>query len=442
MQRPRMKIMKHGRRGLVLAAALASLLAGCKIVDTQPIRMANGQLCQTALGAYFLPKSNIKITITQGDAALPPKFTLNDPTPTADRNQIYCLDYLGSPLAEDTVNVIREDLGTLARITSIADDKSKAIALKALQIGLIAATGNPDVELRDADFGTLGTEQLLISHDFDPFDRPKLAEINTVLGSVYGYCLTVDGHTLPSAHTQSYCSAPRNYEIKRQTSSPDEPSALANLEEANRGILYRPNQTFQLLVFRRPPKSYGVWKLYQTKQVEMPNIAPIFSIGVDRTMFVKRTTTLEFENGVLKNIFIEKPSEALEFVEIPLRVVQALVKVPAEIVKVRIAATNNQKQIIEAQQGLIQNQLAAVEAANALRSASIANADGTTRSGALPPRLRFVSSPNPAVENSCKGFCIGKKPSCMTRCRMTAPICPSLKPAEFHACLELHLKEE
>jgi hypothetical protein len=64
----------------------------------------------------------------------------------------------------------------------------------------------------------------------------------------------------------------------------------------------------------------------------MPNASPIFSVGVDRSAFVTRKTTLlAFDAGVLRDITIEKPSEVLSFVEIPLRVAQVVVAVPAEI---------------------------------------------------------------------------------------------------------------
>jgi hypothetical protein len=109
--------------------------------------------------------------------------------------------------------------------------------------------------------------------------------------------------------------------------------AISNLLSSNRGILYRPNQTYNLVVFRRrDPQSGTRWRLFQTKRIEMPNASPIFSVGVDRSAFVTRKTTLlAFDAGVLRDITIEKPSEVLSFVEIPLRVAQVVVAVPAEI---------------------------------------------------------------------------------------------------------------
>jgi len=440
------KFTKIDHLSVVLAVIVASFVAGCKILDTRPIRMESGEICHTAMGAYFLPRSNIAITIGQSakHPEAPIKFTLSDARPGADRNQIYCLDYLGSGFAEDTVNVTRDGNGLLTKITSVAADKSKEIALKIAQIGLIAATGNPDVSFRAADFGTESDWTTLASYEFDPFDRERLAEVNTVLASVFGYCLTVDRHTLPNRDTQIYCNDPRRYQLARQDPDAPEVPAVADLEEANRGILYRPNQTHQLFVFRRPdPQVRTPWKLYQTKQVEMPNIAPIFSIGVDRSIFVTRSTTLEFDYGVLRDIYIEKPSEALEFVEIPLRVVQAIVKVPAEILKVRIAATDNQKKLIDAQKELILNQRAAIEAAKTLRSSGAAvDPSGTVRSAGTP-QLSFRDAPVTDADLMCDQMCRPKldKSGCAQNCRAFAASCSSTSssPAALNACLRRNL---
>jgi hypothetical protein len=449
MRRPRTgTFAKHGLLRRLLIVAAACFVGGCKMIDTQLVQVGSGPVCQTAIGAYFLPKSHLQIVISQAPD-LPIKFTLSDAVPSADRHQIYCLDYLGSGFAEDTVNVIRNDKGLLTKISSIAEDKTKTIALQVLEIGLIAATGNPEVTglgLRDADFGKQNNERILAAYDFDPFDLPKLAEINSVLTLVYGYCLTVDGHTVPNPHTQVYCADPKRYETTRSKSAPAPAAAtMADLTEANRGILYRPNQAYQLFVFRRPPKSGTRWQLYQTKQVEMPNIAPIFSIGVDRSLFVKRSTTLEFDNGVLRDIFIEKPSEALEFVEIPLRVVQALVKVPAEILRVRIAAVDNQKRLIEAQKELILNQRAALEAAKSLRNdaATSAEAQANRRAVALLEGLRGARQGSAQIKPLCDLFCLQHSISpaqCKEPCNRAQDAC--VGNVSMKECVESQFRSE
>lgn len=378
---PSFSLCRNGRA--ILAALLLSLCGSCTVVGTLPVISENGQACNGRLGSYFLPRNLLTFTVTQKDAEAF-QFKVEEPVADADRGQTFCLDYLGSPFADDTVNVIRDPaLGVLLKIASTNEDKSKEVALTALQIGLIAVTGNPNVTRKvTIKSGADGDPVILADYTFDPFNRLKLAEVNAVMAGVYGYCAIIDGHTLDVRDIQSYCNAPLRYTQRRHPLGPGDLLPVVAPEEANRGILYRPNQTHQLIVFRRrDPQSRTVWQLFQTKRIEMPNVSQTFSVGVERSAFVTRKTTLEFDRGVLRDITIEKESEVLAFVEIPLRVVQAMVQVPAEIIKVRVSAINNEKEIINAQAGLIQTQRATAEAiANLRKSGSIAPSDGTAQS--------------------------------------------------------------
>ena len=323
-----------------------SMAASCRVLDTVPIMSADSESCKTALGSYFLPKSVIRFTAQQ-QAGQPIQLVVSDPIADADRSQIYCLDYLASAFADDTVNVIRDHnnhLGVLEKITSTNVDKTKDVTLTALDIAVMGVTGNSNVtrKLLIVKPGDATAPTILADYQIDPFDRVKLAEVNAAMAATYGYCAVIDFHTLRRTNIQSYCNNPLNAPENRLASVVGDVSPVPQPDEANRGILYRPNQTYNLVIFRRrDPQSRTPWQIFQTKRIEMPNVSPIFSVGVDRSAFVTRKTTLSFDYGVLRDITIEKPSEVLSFVEIPLRVAQAVVQIPAEIIKVRVAAIDN-----------------------------------------------------------------------------------------------------
>jgi hypothetical protein len=123
---------------------------------------------------------------------------------------------------------------------------------------------------------------------------------------------------------------------------------------SRRGVLYRPNITRTLTVMRKAvPNGRGPWLLTMTKQVEVPNRAPVFAVEVNRAMFVDRVTDLEFSDGVLTNVSVKKNSEIAAFVEIPLAIVSAVVAMPGTIVKLKINDANNQRALIQAQTELI-----------------------------------------------------------------------------------------
>lgn len=422
------KTVARIRAGFVLAGAVtgAHVLVGCsmEMIATLPIQDASGQTCKSAAGAYFLPKKHIVFNITQADGTSPYVLTFSSPAPVADRTRMYCLDYLASALADDTVHVNRDANGLLQTISSVADDKSKAIAEALIQTGVIAATGNPNFGFRAAKIKA-GAVYILAEYSIDPFDRDKLAVVNATLGPTYGYCIVVNGYTVHPDDVQAYCDNPlatRNAG-QRKPMVFKAPPALVELpalapEVESVGVLYRPNLTHEILVYRRyDPGSRKVWQLLQTARVEMPNVAPVFSIGVERSAFVKRTTRLDFDSGVLSNVTIEKPSELLEFMEIPLVLAQALVAIPAEILKVRVASTNNQKLLIDAQRELLATQRAYVGTLRDLRAGSAGGAgtDGL-RSAALrgtsgTPRALQQIPPDPMSEirDACTMFCRGSR---------------------------------
>jgi hypothetical protein len=128
----------------------------------------------------------------------------------------------------------------------------------------------------------------------------------------------------------------------------------ALLVESRRGVLYRPSLPHKVVVMRNlaPPKP-GRWRQERIFPVDMPNAAPVFSVGVDRTYFTERNTTLTFDYGVLKDVQLVKGSELNSIAEIPLRVAQAITTIPAQIVQVRINRTNNEEALIAAQAKLI-----------------------------------------------------------------------------------------
>jgi hypothetical protein len=440
----------HLRSSVIpVRAALAALtlwsVAGCSVMDTVPLVGDTGEMCHTATGAYFLSKSYISLKVTQQDVNQAYQLVVSDPVADSDRNQMYCLDYLASPFADDTVNVIRDPaLGVLLRVSSVNDDKTKDVALTALQIGVIAATGNPNVTRKvRIETSAADAPTILADYALDPFDRIKLAEVNAALAGTYGYCAIIDGRTVQGPDIQSYCNSPLNYARNHYVPALDDPPPAIRPEEVGRGILYRPNQTYHLVILRRrDPQSSTPWHIFQTKRIEMPNVSPVFSIGIERSMFVKRTTTLMFDNGVLRDIAIEKPSEVLGFVEIPLRVVQAVIAIPAQIVKVRIKAVNNEQAIADAQAGLIQNQAALAN----LRSGLLDPTGAGIGTRALPiraaplPGSRDLSQRAAAI---CVPQCMASSnPSdCPARCDGLARDCQSSDEAQTAACIQTRLSQ-
>jgi hypothetical protein len=69
---------------------------------------------------------------------------------------------------------------------------------------------------------------------------------------------------------------------------------------------------------------------------------------ITRAAFVRKVTNLTFDSGVLTEIHIEKPSEALAFMEIPLTIAKAILSVPAELIQLKINYSSRDKELHDA----------------------------------------------------------------------------------------------
>src|SRR5262245_29795619 len=239
-----MSSQHHGVRQLTFwraTAVIAVVLTAvqCQVIGTVPMIANDMQTCKSALGNYFLPKILIRLMATQVETQ-PIQLSVSDAIPDVDRSQAYCLDYLASPLADDTVSVVRDPTGVLTKITSTNADKTKEITLTALDAAVIAVTGNPGVTRKLRIETSTDSATILADYQFDPLDRLKLAEVNSALAPNYGYCAIIDKHTLRRATVQAYCNNPLKFSETQYESASGDASPVLTPDAANRGILYRP----------------------------------------------------------------------------------------------------------------------------------------------------------------------------------------------------------
>lgn len=374
------------RHIVVLGALLLALIASActEVVGTIPIDVAAygpEPVCRSTLGAYYLPRALIHFTANKDDSTGIITGSLNSPplNMVPDRLQPLCLDYLSLATAQDIVTVQRDpSTGLLATISSDVTDRTPQI------INTLVATAE-NVTIAAARQASLTTSDAL-DIEFDPFVPPELEAAKLAMRR-FGFCLYVEGHSfftagLDAEHVlaagQNWCSAPR---MPAYSDPAERFSALPVPPETMRsGVLYRPNMTHKIVIlYKKDPNGPGPWTLYQTKRLDMPNVSPVLSIGVERAMFTERQTTLNFNEGILTDVAVNKMSELVGFVSIPLTVAQAIVSIPQQIVTLRITDVNNQAALLNAQNSLLQ----AVAASQSAMASNPLSAASTPQSARL-----------------------------------------------------------
>jgi hypothetical protein len=356
-----MKLRTQLRRLVALLCSAVFLpLAACtsSMLETTEYDWSAGvgaQRCRS--GTYYLPRRLLAFQVSNVSGSgrntleFVPKLDA-DLIPVSDPRLPLCLDYLAAPTADDKIAIDRTPDGLLKSINANAVDRSKEIAIALIDVARLSAVAAGSARSRISS--KIG-DPFVAKFKMDPFDVPEAAAINDALKDL-GFCIYVEGYTFDPhvSSPEAYCRNPRRA-LRNSVPYTQPIDTEILMSEARRGVLYRPNLSHTVVVMRKlDPGGPGGWQPWQRQRVDMPNASPIFSVGVDRTYFTDRTTKLTFDFGVLKDVQIVKGSELNSIAELPLKIAQAVVSVPAQIVMVRINLTNNEEALIAAQGKLLE----------------------------------------------------------------------------------------
>lgn len=125
---------------------------------------------------------------------------------------------------------------------------------------------------------------------------------------------------------------------------------------------------YPMLVPRKLSLSAGK-SLIEERVVIVPDPRRLVKIDLKRASFVQKTLTATFENGLLTKLDLDKPSEALSFIQVPIDVLKAIASIPAELIQLKIDTSKNNAALadqrvkeLEAQQKLLEALIKAREA--------------------------------------------------------------------------------
>lgn len=319
----------------IVAGIVSVGLAGCAMIETYPTYLSNGSPPIQTGGSYFLAKHVLTVTVV-GKAAAPSVNVGIKASP--DRRQLLDTGMRLSPLSDDDITVEIGNDGLLTKITSIANDRTGEIieaVVKAVYSPLLrtAADESPPPTLFEGEF--------------DPFDWQHASEINHLLMTKFRSCIEVEiapGEWSPGCGRYSLSSTAR----------------AENVPVADELTVSAPGIYYRRPILHRVHIVAGGRTRSLTSQL-FANASPILRLDLDRTLFVKRETTIVFSQGSPNSVHVIKPSEGLAIAKLPLTVANAAIDAPIE-------GLTKRQQLLTAETNYLNAQATQIDAQTKLQS--------------------------------------------------------------------------
>lgn len=100
-------------------------------------------------------------------------------------------------------------------------------------------------------------------------------------------------------------------------------------------------------------KGRGRWRLFRQDRVAFENIAPIVSIGLNRSIFASRRVALKFNKGALEAMCLVKTSELEGAVAVPYEIAKSIVALPTQIFEIKIGNISDNIELLQAERKVV-----------------------------------------------------------------------------------------
>jgi hypothetical protein len=147
---------------------------------------------------------------------------------------------------------------------------------------------------------------------------------------------------------------PENFQIDLKPMVSLSPSDKGGDHRSSPGVCFRPQIPYHL-TFREGRA------VIEERILLLPDHSPKICMPIERAAFVKKVTNLTFDRGILTEVHIGKPSEALGFMDIPVSIAKAIASVPAELIQLKINYSNKEKDLVDARKAELEAKQALLE---------------------------------------------------------------------------------
>ncbi|MEL6134788.1 MAG: hypothetical protein AAFR59_15610, partial [Bacteroidota bacterium] len=245
------------------------------------------------LHGYFLPKAEIDLTIDGGG-----QMTINGTEYVPDPQHQYFFQYRPSPFTDDDITICYGENGFLSKVHTIVDDQTDDFVSRIFDVGEALVAG-PLTNSRVVP---------LFAGKIDPFNPEHQQAINSQL-------------------------QPKGFTFEAKILGDDKRQGVNPQTVSKTGIFVKPRAIAELSITSSAGK--------RVKHIHVPHPHLLEMIEIPSAPFVKTEFELEFDaHGYPTIVKIKKPSSALAFVDLPLKIIRAVLALPGQLVQMRINIDN------------------------------------------------------------------------------------------------------
>ena len=372
---------------------------------------------------YYLPDTVIPIKVSGDFQVLPdrkpkdPKinpnpqdyeyvltFTIDEAKQIPDPTARLLLEYNLSMRSSDEFRLAVAKNGLLNTVKSLSEDKTGEVIVKlaelakeSAKIAALMSTKFPGLrdqrstiqqspdERRKACYSQLKKMSVSLNINASDFLNPKMQSTmrEQVIGEINSKivkAMITDG-TKPVG----IFNLISNVDFKNKTAEDPKPEEAKKAEEAikakennnERGIVFRVMEPANLQVtmdtsnlqFEKGNQTCTLPHI--TESVEalpmmVANPSKTYVVDTNRTAFVKKRVDLIVSDGVLTGIDVDKPSELLAGISIPVEVLKTIASIPGEILSLKVKGMEAEKSLTTGEAEIIKQQVEIIKQRQAL----------------------------------------------------------------------------
>jgi hypothetical protein len=384
---------------VIASIPLMALLAGCASETIRTRKLSPTGTAGTVAGIpYYLPRLAVRITITgtkptpkPGEAPDPKdkyKFTVSmTPEYVADANSAYFLEYDEDVFSDDAFKIKVGANGLLQSADSKSQDRSGDVIRKFAELAAQAAKGfalhgtgvslpqPPRAGCTLPDF----TAEKIVLVDFESSRTAQPITIDVGGNEIkLGQISIQDDKPLPVEPNRASTKKPVDAQVElagsQQMQALYTPPAATIQSTDHDGVIF-PVARPTTLAAKFGPSPIAIDCNAAIKEQALYAMAPtndIFRLEVNRAAFVTKHMVLYVTDGILTGIDVDKPSEALGFINIPVEVLKTLVAIPGELLTIKLKQMQDEGALSKAEAESLKQQLEVIKAQQALDQARAA----------------------------------------------------------------------